>query len=98
MAESESRQLTIATSHAEAESIEVAICDTGAGLAEEVLDRLFEPFVTTGAGGMGIGLSISRSIVQAHGGRLAATPNPDGGATFRFTLPTTPQIEEDHDE
>lgn len=98
MAKSKSRQVTITTSHAEAESVEVAICDTGPGLAEEVLDRLFEPFVTTRAEGMGIGLSISRSIVEAHGGRLGATPNPGGGTTFRFTLPMMPQVDRNHDE
>ena len=98
MAKPTSRQVTITTSHAEAESVEVAICDTGPGLAEEVLDRLFEPFVTTRAGGMGIGLSISLSIVEAHGGRLGATPNPGGGMTFRFTLPVIPPVDGNHDE
>ena len=98
MAESERRQVTITTSRAEAESVEVAICDTGPGLAEEVLDRLFEPFVTTRAEGMGVGLSISRSIIEAHGSRLEATPNPGGGTTFRFTLPIIPSVDGNHDE
>jgi len=90
MAESESRHVVISTSRAAAENVEVAIRDTGQGLAEEVLDRLFEPFVTTRAEGMGIGLSISRSIIEAHDGRLRATPNQGGGTTFRFTLPIIP--------
>ncbi len=62
--------------------------DTGPGLSAEVSKRLFEPFFTTKPGGMGLGLSISRSIIEGHGGRLSARPNPDGGTIFQFTLPT----------
>ena len=61
--------------------------DTGPGLPEEVRARLFQPFVTTKQQGMGIGLSICRSIVQAHGGELWVENNPGGGTIFRFTLP-----------
>jgi len=64
----------------------VSVADTGPGLSEEVADRLFQPFVTTKATGMGVGLSISRTIVEAHGGRIWAESNKDGGATFNFTL------------
>ncbi len=68
--------------------IRVSVQDSGVGLNEEVMRRLFEPFFTTRAKGMGIGLSISRSIIEAHGGRLWAESNGSGGATFQFTLPT----------
>jgi two-component system sensor kinase FixL len=67
--------------------VEVVISDSGPGLPPEILDRLFQPFVTTKPNGTGIGLSISRSIVEAHGGRLSAVDSPAGGAAFRFTLP-----------
>jgi two-component system, LuxR family, sensor kinase FixL len=70
--------------------VEIAVADTGPGIADEVADRLFQPFVTTKASGMGVGLSICRTIVEAHGGRLTAERNGDGGATFRLTLPTAP--------
>ena len=68
------------------EMTEVAVSDTGPGLAQEVREHLFEPFVTTKVDGMGIGLSICRSIVENHGGRFWAEDNSEGGTTFRFTL------------
>jgi len=67
--------------------VEIRVADTGPGLSAEVLARLFQPFVTTKAKGMGLGLSISRSIIDNHGGLLKATPNPGGGVVFSFTLP-----------
>ena len=70
---------------------EVAVSDTGPGLAPEIQAQLFQPFQTTKAKGMGLGLSICRSIVDAHGGRLQPAPNPDRGVTFRFTLPLAEQ-------
>jgi two-component system sensor kinase FixL len=66
--------------------VEVAVADTGPGISEDVAERLFHPFVTTKETGMGIGLSISRTIIESHGGRITAERNPGGGATFRFTL------------
>ena len=65
----------------------ITVTDSGIGLKAEDLARLFEAFYTTKAEGMGMGLAISRSIVEAHGGRLWATPNADFGATFQFMLP-----------
>jgi PAS domain S-box-containing protein len=67
--------------------VEVAVADAGHGIPAELLPRLFNSFFTTREQGMGLGLSISRSIVEAHGGRIWAENNPGGGATFRFTLP-----------
>lgn len=81
------RELRILTSADVEGSIEVAVSDTGPGLSEEVASRLFQPFVTTKEKGMGIGLTICQSIVEAHNGRLWATPNEDGGVEFRFRLP-----------
>lgn len=66
--------------------VEVAVADTGVGLAQEVRSRLFEPFVTTKEKGVGIGLSICRRIIEKHNGQLWADDNADGGTTFRFTL------------
>jgi len=79
--------LTISTSTKVEGSIEIAVSDTGPGLSAEVASRLFQPFVTTKEKGMGIGLTICQSIVEAHNGRLWATPNDDGGVEFRFRLP-----------
>ena len=87
--EVERRNLTIATKTMDTESVEVAVIDSGPGIAREIEARLFEPFMTTKRHGMGVGLSISRTIVEAHGGKLWAEPNPEGGTIFRMTLKTT---------
>jgi two-component system sensor kinase FixL len=81
------RELTLAAELDADGMVAISIVDTGPGIAPEVAGRLFEPFVTTKPQGMGVGLSICRSIVNAHGGALAATANAAGGATFRFTIP-----------
>ena len=87
MAEMPRRILTLATGLTADGMVEVSVADTGPGLSSEIRARLFEPFVTTKAGGLGIGLSICRVIVEAHGGRLQVDENPGGGTVFRFTLP-----------
>jgi two-component system sensor kinase FixL len=86
MQEVATRELMLSTQLLDASTIEIAVTDTGPGMAPEVLARLFQPFVTTKAHGMGVGLSISRTIVEAHGGRLLAEANPGGGTVFRLTL------------
>lgn len=89
------RRLTIASRPAPEDMVEISVADTGPGLAPEVLEKLFQPFVTTKAQGMGVGLSICRTIVEAHGGRIWTEPNSPSGAIFRFTLPV---VRGDEDE
>jgi signal transduction histidine kinase len=72
----------------ESDRVLVSVQDFGVGIDPENANRLFSAFYTTKPDGMGMGLSISRSIIEAHGGRIWATGNPVSGATFRFTLPT----------
>ena len=81
------RSLTIESTLAENNSVSVAITDHGEGCDAQNLRRIFEPFYTTKEQGLGMGLSISRSIIESHGGRLIAQPNLTRGLTFRFTLP-----------
>jgi len=76
----------IATASADDDMISISVTDTGSGIAPEMLPQLFQPFVTNKRHGMGVGLSISRTIVEAHGGRIAVEQNPGGGTIFRFTL------------
>jgi two-component system sensor kinase FixL len=88
MEQSQRRELTLeAALTAGGGAVIVRIVDTGPGLAPDVANRLFQPFVTTKPQGMGVGLSICRSIVEGHGGTLVAEPNPGGGTVFSFTLP-----------
>lgn len=84
------RELEVRTTLVNEHTIEIAIADSGPGLTEPVANHLFEPFVSTKPGGMGLGLSICRSIVEAHGGCLRSEPNPGGGTVFRFTLGAAP--------
>lgn len=88
MAMSPVRELTISTMPAEDNLVAVEVADTGSGLSPEVASQLFQPFITTKSQGMGVGLSISRTIIHAHGGKIWADSNPEGGTTFHFTLPS----------
>ena len=81
------RLISVSTTRGASGFVTVAVADTGSGLAEEVQRKLFQPFVTTKEKGMGMGLSICRSIVEAHGGRISARVNPGGGTIFEFSLP-----------
>jgi two-component system, LuxR family, sensor kinase FixL len=96
MAESPRRELTVRTRHLAGGMIEIEVSDTGLGFAEHAESRLFQPFFTTKEAGMGVGLSISRTIVEAHGGQMRARTNESGGATFRFTLPVVAIEERAH--
>ena len=71
--------------------IAISVADTGSGIAPDIASQLFQPFITSKAQGMGVGLSICRTIVEAHGGRITVAPNPAGGTIFRFTLPIPTQ-------
>lgn len=81
------RHVTVSAREGAAQTVEVAVTDTGHGIATEKLAHVFDPFFTTKADGMGMGLPISRTIVESHGGRLWVENNNGTGATFRFTLP-----------
>jgi len=81
------RELVVATSAAPTNMVEISVADTGGGIAPEIADQLFQPFVTTKSHGMGVGLSISRTIIESHGGSITHRPKPAGGTIFTFTLP-----------
>jgi two-component system sensor kinase FixL len=87
MAASNHRELIASNARADDDMVEIAVSDTGHGFADDTQVNLFQPFFTTKETGMGVGLSISRTIIENHGGRMWAETNPVGGATFRFTLP-----------
>jgi two-component system sensor kinase FixL len=86
MHDSPRRELIISTAPAEDGMLMISVADTGAGISPEISDQLFRPFVTTKPQGMGVGLSISRTIIESHGGRIWIEANPGGGTVFRFTL------------
>jgi len=85
--ENSQRDLVIRTERGQGDEVRIAVRDSGIGFDPPEVERIFDAFHTTKPGGMGMGLAISRSILEAHGGRLWATPNPDFGATFQFILP-----------
>ena len=87
-----SRALVIRTAEDESNGMLVSVRDSGPGLNPNSLEHLFDPFYTTKPDGIGMGLAISRSIVEAHGGRLWATPNEPKGAVLQFTLPIEGEV------
>lgn len=97
MRESERRDLLVRTYQVGERMMAVEVADTGPGIADDISPQLFQPFVTSKPGGMGVGLSISKRIIEAHGGTIEVKRNSDGGATFTFTLPILVDAEELHD-
>jgi C4-dicarboxylate-specific signal transduction histidine kinase len=81
------RQLAITTEREDGDRVRVSVRDAGVGIDRQTMDKLFDPFYTTKSGGMGIGLCVSRSIVERHHGDLRAEPNDGPGATFSFSIP-----------
>lgn len=86
MQDSAKRELLLAAAPADNDMVRITVADTGSGIAPEVVAQLFQPFITTKQQGMGVGLSICRTIVESHGGQIWAEPNPGGGTVFHFTL------------
>jgi len=89
-------QLRVMTQRLDRRTVEVIVADNGPGLSADVANHLFEPFVSSRTDGMGLGLAICRSIVDAHGGELRYQANPGGGSIFRFTIPSAPAPRHDH--
>jgi len=87
------RDLVVATARAPDNMVEISVADSGTGISPEISAQLFQPFVTTKAHGTGVGLSISRTIIEAHGGSIAPRPNAGGGTVFSFTLPAVAKEE-----
>ncbi|HEY5022626.1 MAG TPA: ATP-binding protein, partial [Gemmatimonadaceae bacterium] len=82
------RRLLIRTEHEDGDRVRVTVRDAGVGVDRESINKLFDAFYTTKREGMGVGLSVSRSIIESHRGRIWATPNEDSGATFAFSIPS----------
>jgi two-component system sensor kinase FixL len=91
MEATQARELAISVIPADGNLVQVSVADTGSGIEPEVANQLFQPFITTKRHGMGVGLSISRTIVEAHGGRIWVEPKPGGGTIFHFTLAAVSQ-------
>jgi two-component system sensor kinase FixL len=94
MVDAEERLLSISTCALENELAQITVQDTGSGISQPIAEKLFQPFVTSKPNGMGVGLSICRTIVEAHGGQIWFEAAPEGGTIFRFTLP---RVEDDND-
>ena len=92
------RELVIHTRNVDGGQVQVTVEDSGVGLDPNTISKIFEPFYTTKSSGMGMGLSICRSIVQNHGGRLWATANDGPGTRFHFTLPQHQEQEQESEE
>ena len=95
MKDSPKRELRVSIKRSGEDEVTVVVEDSGSGIPEEITDQLFKPFITTKPGGMGIGLSISKRIVEAHGGEMTVSKSQLGGASFGFTLPA---FDEDDDD
>jgi two-component system sensor kinase FixL len=91
MEESSIRDLLVMIAAADDRFVRISVTDSGSGISPDIAEQLFQPFVTTKRQGMGVGLSISRAIVEGHGGRIWVEPNPAGGTTFHFTLAVVSQ-------
>ena len=89
MSEGDRHELKITTRLVDRDLAEIAVADTGTGIHPDIADRIFEPFATTKGNGMGLGLSICRSIVKDHRDKLWNEPNPGGGTIFYVTVPVT---------
>jgi C4-dicarboxylate-specific signal transduction histidine kinase len=89
------RRLLVRTDREESNHLRVTVRDAGVGVDRDGIDKLFDAFHTTKSDGMGIGLSVSRSIIESHHGRIWAMPNEDAGATFAFSIPLRPQFATD---
>jgi signal transduction histidine kinase len=98
MAEAKSarREVTICTRPFDRNAIEIEVTDTGPGIDGLVIDQVFDQFFTTKPEGVGMGLSISRSIIESHGGRIRAESSKDSGTSFRFTVPISEQQVSSH--
>jgi two-component system sensor kinase FixL len=86
MQDGDRRELSLSTHLIDAETVRIDVADSGPGIAPEIAPQLFQPFVTSKQSGMGVGLSISRTIIEAHGGRIWVDPNPGGGVIFHVAL------------